>query len=44
MAQKRQIKGLDLIFDENTVETKDKISHIEIGAITPKKKPTEKVF
>ena len=44
MAQKRQIKGLDLIFDENTVETKDKISHIEIGAITPKKNQPRKYF
>ena len=44
MAQKRQIKGLDLIFDENTIESRDKVTRIELSAITPKKNQTRKYF
>lgn len=44
MGIKRQIKGLDLIFDENTVETNDKIRHIEISSIYPKKDQPRKYF
>ncbi len=44
MATKRQIKGLELIFDENSVEAKDRITHLEISMITPKKNQPRKYF
>lgn len=44
MATKRQIKGLDVIFDENTIDSKDKITHIELSSIIPKKNQPRKYF
>lgn len=44
MGTKRQIKGLDMIFDENSIETRDRITHIEVNSVLPKKNQPRKYF